>query len=398
LFHIFNLQGKGITDMTYLPIAIRGFGQTSFGELWNISLSELLKQATESALSDSNISPDEIDAIFVSNMASGNYEYQMHLNSLVSSFFPHHPPAFRLESACASGGLAVVSATHALQSGAYKNVLVVGAEKMTDLGTDQSTKILAGASDTITEYGSTFPGLYALLAELYKSKYQISSDSLRLALSLISSRAHDSALTNQYAQFRKNISPDSVTTSPLVADPLRVLDCSPLSDGAAALVLSLDRDRKIYPQLPHIIGSGHAQDSLDLASRKDLPHLTATSKAASLAFGTTKLTPHEISIIELHDCFTIAEILAIEDLGFLAKGTAVTTLIKKGEYRAGLTINPSGGLKACGHPVGATGIKQIGVVSNYLQNSAKSKQYGLTQNVGGTGGTVIVHIIERNNL
>lgn len=384
--------------MTYLPIAIRGFGQTPFGELWDISLSDLLRQAAVKAISSSGLKPREIDAIFISNMASGNYEYQMHLNSLVSSFFPHHPPSFRLESACASGGLAVVSASHALQSGAYQNILVLGGEKMTDVGTDQSTKILAGASDTSREYGSTFPGLYALLAELYRSRYEINPDSLRQALSLISSRSHDSALTNEYAQFRKNISPSSVSISPLVADPLRVLDCSPLSDGAAAMVLSLDIEQKIFPNLPHIIGSGHAQDSLDLASRKNLPHLSASSKAAELAFGTTKLTPRDISVIELHDCFTIAEILAIEDLGFLPPGTAVTTIINKGNYRSDLTINPSGGLKACGHPVGATGVKQIGVVSDYLQNSSKSKQFGLTQNVGGTGGTVIVHIIERGNL
>lgn len=383
--------------MIYPPIAIRGYGQTSFGELWNISLVELLRQASNNAIESSGLKPSQIDAIFVSNMASGNYEFQMHLNSLVSSFFPHHPPAFRLESACASGGLAAVSASHALHCGAYKNVLVVGVEKMTDIATGTSTKILAGASDTYTEYGSTFPGLYALLAELYRSRYKIKPGALRQALSLISSRAHDHALSNPNAQFRKNISPDAVSSSPLVADPLRVFDCSPLSDGAAALVLTLDPDKKIFPKLPHIIAAGHAQDSLDLGSRSNLPHLTATSRAAKQAFSETGLTPEDISVIELHDCFTIAEILAIEDLGFLPHGTAVKKLIKDGEYRRGLIINPSGGLKACGHPVGATGIKQIGVVSSYLQKSS-TKTYGLTQNVGGTGGTVIVHIVERGEI
>lgn len=381
------------------PVAILGYGQTQFGELWDISLTDLLNSAVDEAIKNSKLKPSEIDAVFVANMASGNYEFQMHLNSLVSSFFPHRPPAFRLESACASGGLAVISACHALESGAYKNVLVVGAEKMTDLGTDDSTKILAGASDTNSEYGSTFPALYALLAELYRNRYNIKESDLRKSLSLISSRAHDNALTNKYAQFRKNISPDAVTSSPLVADPLRVFDCSPLSDGAAALVLTLDPDKKLYPNLPHIIGTGHAQDTLDLASRKDLPHLQATEEAAKQAFDQSKLNRKDISVIELHDCFTIAEILAIEDLGFIKHGTAVNTLNSKSEYLPGLVINPSGGLKACGHPVGATGIKQIGVISNFLSSSSsKSKsKYGLTQNVGGTGGTVIVHIIERGN-
>ncbi len=266
---------------------------------------------------------------------------------------------------------------------------------MTDLPTDISTKILAGASDTSTEYGSTFPGLYAILAQLYCSRYHLSPGSLRSALSIISSRAHDKALANKYAQFKKPISEASITASPLVADPLRVFDCSPLSDGAAALILSLDPQKQLYPQRSHLLGAGHAQDSLDLANRSNLPHLTATTKAANLVFHQSKLTRQDISILELHDCFTIAEILAIEDLGFLSPGTAVSTLINQGEYLPKLVVNPSGGLKACGHPIGATGIKQIGVVAQHLQNTHTATNYGLTQNVGGTGGTVIVHLIEK---
>jgi len=380
--------------MPYSPLAILGYGQTAFGELWDVSLTSLLQSATLTAIKNSGLKANQIDAIYVANMASGNYEYQMHLNSLVSSFFPHHPPTFRLEAACASGGLAVVAATHALQSGAFKHVLVVGAEKMTDVGTGEATKILSGAASVATEYGSTFPGLYALLAQLYRSRYHLMPSDLRQALSLISSRAHDSALTNQYAQFQKAISPDAITASPLVADPLRVFDCSSLSDGAAAIVLTLDSDKKLYPTLPHLISSGHAQDSLDLAGRSNLPHLTATSTATKQTFDQVGITRNDISVIELHDCFTIAEILAIEDMGFLKPGTAVTKLLKHGYYKKNLLINPSGGLKACGHPVGATGIKQIGSVCKYLTSLPTSSRYGLTHNVGGTGGTVIVHLIE----
>jgi acetyl-CoA C-acetyltransferase len=384
--------------MLHSPIAILGYGQTPFGELWDVSLVDLLRHATNKALENSGLKSSAIDAIYVSNMASGNYEFQMHLNSLVSSFFPHHPPAFRLEAACASGGLAVVAASHALESHSYKNVLVVGAEKMTDVDTGSATKILSGAASITTEYGSTFPGLYALLAKLYCSRYHLKPETLRQALSLISSRAHDSALSNEYAQFRKAIPVFDITSSPLVSDPLRVFDCSPLSDGAAALVLSLDPGKKRYPHLSHIISSGHAQDSLGLAGRTDLPHLSATTSAAKLAFAGTGLGIADISLIELHDCFTIAEILAIEDMGIVPRGTAALKLIKEGKYRKDLTINPSGGLKACGHPVGATGIKQIGVVSSHLQTSNYSSPYGLTQNVGGTGGTVIIHILEKGNL
>lgn len=381
--------------MNYSPIAILSYGQTPFGELWDLSLTELFRDAISAALEGSGLKPSEIDAVYVSNMASGNYEFQMHLNSLVSSLFPHHPPSFRLEAACASGGLAVVAATHALQSGMYKKVLVVGAEKMTDVPVGDATKILSGAASTTTEYGSTFPGLYALLAKLYGSRYHIESESLRQALSVISSRAHDHALTNKYAQFRKTISPSLVTASALVADPLRIFDCSPLSDGAAAIILSLDPAKKLYSHLPHIIGSGHAQDSLDLAGRTDLPHLTATTTATKQALSKAGISQQDISLIELHDCFTIAEILAIEDMGFVAKGSAVNQLLLRGEYRAGLSINPSGGLKACGHPVGATGIKQIGSICDSLGSAPTTVKYGLTHNVGGTGGTAIIHVIER---
>ncbi len=384
--------------MTNSPIAILGYGQTKFGELWDQSLEGLLRQAIESSLQDAKLSATEIDAVYVANMASGNYEFQMHLNSMVSSFFPHHPPAFRLEAACASGGLAVVSAIHGLRSQAYRKVVVVGAEKMTDVSTSTATKILAGAASSTAEYGSTFPALYALLAKLYCSRYHLKPELLRQAMSIISSRAHENAKSNPYAQFQKSISPSLISASPLVADPLRLLDCSPLSDGAAAIILTLDPGKKSYPHLPHLIGYGHAQDSLDIASRTNLPHLSATSRASIEAFNHTHLSPKDISVIELHDCFTIAEILAIEDLALLPYGTAAKHLTKHGNYKSGLIINPSGGLKACGHPVGATGVKQIGFISKYLHTQSQQIKYGLTQNVGGTGGTVIVNIIERGEL
>lgn len=383
--------------MSYSPISILGFGQTSFGELWDRSLLDLFQTAINLALDNAQLKPTDIDAIYVSNMASGNYETQLHLNSMVSSLLPHHPPAFRLEAACASGSLAVVAATHALQAGTYHRVLVVGAEKMTDCDTTTSTKILSSAGNNYTEYGGTFPGLYSLLADLYLTRYHLSQPTLRRALSLISSRAHESAITNPFAQFRRPITAKAVSQSTCVAGMLRLLDCSPLSDGAAALILTSDPDRTLYPHTPHLIGVGHAQDSLDLSSRQDLPHLTATSSATNQVFAGSSLTLADISAIELHDCFTIAEILAIEDIGFLPKGKAARTLDRLGYYRESLVVNPSGGLKACGHPVGATGIKQIGFLSNYLTGRNKHNPYGLTHNVGGTGGTVIMHLIEGGN-
>ena len=388
-----------------------------FGELWESSLRDLLYQAmsiaTERAIQSKQIrSEAEIEAVYVANMAAGSFSNQRHLSALASQFFEHQPPAFRLEAACASGGAAMVAATDSLHAGRFKTVLVVGVEKMTDVSPSVATQVLATAADMQNEYGSTFPGLYALLAQAHMEKYGTTRDQL----SAVAVKNHFYAVDNPYAQYRRKISFEDVSTSALVADPLRLLDCSPITDGAAAVVLQRVSDpvqespqnkkKRVY-----ITGQGHAQDTLDVASRSDVTQLQATVKAGKQAYEQARISPQDIQVAEVHDCFTIAEILAVEDLGFYEKGAAgvaveaaAKQLLKgktsqkndmkqrKQEKQFAPIINLSGGLKACGHPVGATGVKQIAYIAELLESGKFT--IGLTHNVGGSGATAIVHILQ----
>ena len=385
--------------MSHLPIFVQGTHITQFGELWDRSLEDLAKEATLGAVADAVIQPSTIEAIFVGNMAAGQFEGQQHLGALVSSFFSHLPPSTRVEAACASGGLAVLQAEMALLSGMYQTVLVVGVEKMTD-DTNGVTTILSSAADAAREYGSTFPGLYALLAKEHMHKYQTP----RRALSMIAAKNHSHALANQQAQFRRTITPDQVEKSMLVADPLRILDCSPITDGAAAVVLSVKPSRK---QLVALTGFGQGQETLDLARRSSLTSLQSTVDAAKKAYAMANKKPTDIQVAEVHDCFTIAELFAMEDLGFCKRGTAATAVLKEettlSQYRQSSQkklksslpiINHSGGLKACGHPVGATGVKQVAYMTRLLRENSDFS-VGLTHNVGGSGATAVVHILEK---
>jgi len=369
-----------------MKIFIAGIGLTDFGELWDKSLEDLLRQASAAAIEDAQLDFSDIEAIYVANMGAGTFEGQMHLGALVSSWFAHHPPAMRIEGACASGGLALMAAEDALESGRYQTVLVVGAEKMTDVSAAEATQVLAGAADIQAEYGSTFPGLYALLALQHMEAY----GTTREQLSAVSVKNHKHGLDNRHAQYHKEFTLDQVSKSELVAAPLRLLDCSPLTDGAAAVVLT---SKKTARQTVEVIGRGHGMDSLTLAQRESLTSIGATKRAAKQAFAQAGLKPTDIQAAEVHDCFTIAELLALEDLGFFKPGEAgQATLEGKTTYGGQLVVNPSGGLKASGHPVGATGIKQVAYLTKLLREEKFSTV--LTHNVGGSGATAVVHILQ----
>ncbi len=401
------------------PIRIVGsYISDHFGELWDKSLNDLIEEAVlgviKSVSDKKNFDPEEIEAVYVANMASGIFNNQLHLNAVVSELFKHFPPSIRVEGACASGSLAMIAAQDSLNSGRFKTVMVLGVEKMTDFNSNEATKVLSAASDYNFEYGSTFPALYALLAKAHMHKY----GTTREHLSAVSVKNHRHALTNPKAHFKKSFTLEQVSESSMVADPLRLLDCSPVSDGASAVILSTKNSGKLlsnkkvasdkisYKNKPKIIGFGHAQDSLSLANRKSLTSLNATISASKEAYKQAGLTPKDIKVAEVHDCFTIAEILAIEDLGFFKKGTGgQATLDGETTFGGKVLINPSGGLKACGHPVGATGVKQVAYLADLLENGfevgdGKSKKiqnfkYALTHNVGGSGATVVVHILEK---
>lgn len=397
-------------------IKVIGSYITKFGELWDRSLESLFEEAVFGSLnsvdgekftnrkvthqygttmSEAKFKLSDIDAVFVANMAAGQFANQLHLNALVSQMLPNNPVSFRVEAACASGSMAIEMAELGLLSGRYRTVLVVGAEKMTDAMVSDSTKILAGASEYQKEYGSTFPALYALLAQAHMQEYGTTTNQL----AKIASKNHIHALNNPKAQFRKEIPIDVINNSMVVASPLRLFDCSPISDGAASVILTTKNIKK-YSNKPTIEGFGHGQDSLSLVDRKSLTELSATKIAANQAYRQAKVKPKDISFAEVHDCFTIAELLACEDLGFFRKGEAGKAIDNNmTTYGGKLVVNPSGGLKACGHPVGATGVKQIAFLSEYLEKNSKikGKTFALAHNVGGSGATAIVHILSKTN-
>lgn len=382
-----------------MNISIIGCGQTKFGELWDSSPRSLARQAVFTAIADSGINKKSIQAIFVSNMLSGILGMQSHLGALFAEELGIQVPAFTIEGACASGGLAVHSAINSLLSQKYNTVLVLGVEKMTDHSSEFISSALMGAGSNEERLaGATFPALYALLARAHVEKYGTTESQL----ASVSVKNHFHASLNPLAQFSHSLTLDQVMRSSSVASPLKLLDCSPISDGAAAIILQSSSSPK--KNSVEIIASEVATDTLGLAARSSLTELQSTKKAAKNALNSCGVTPSDIDIAEVHDCFSIAEILAIEDIGFDKKGE-VAKKMEQGKYRLdskGLVINSSGGLKGCGHPIGATGVKQIIEIYNQLLGQCKDRQVknaqlGLTHNVGGTGATAVIHILKKHD-
>ncbi|MCK9313966.1 MAG: thiolase domain-containing protein [Methanocorpusculum sp.] len=383
-------------------VAIIGAGITKFGERWDTSFRDLCTEAGIAAIEDANVTGEQIDSLFIGSMSAGRFIEQEHVGALVADYVglggELHTPATRVEAACASGGLAFRQAVAAVSSGMSEVVVAAGAEKMTDVG--DATDVLAGAADREWESfaGATFPGLYAMIACDYIHKYGLT----REQLAQVAVKNHYHGARNPYAQFQNEITLSTVMNSTLVASPLRLFDCSPVSDGAAAVIICpLERAHEFTDTPIKVLASAQAGDTIALHDRPDFSTMGATVAAGNSAFRQAKLERKDIDFVEVHDCFTIAEICAIEDLGFVPKGTA-GKFTEEGETHLGgkLPVNTSGGLKSCGHPVGATGIKQIWEVVQQLRGEAGRRQVegaeiGMTQNVGGTGATVVSHIFGR---
>jgi acetyl-CoA C-acetyltransferase len=384
------------------PVAVIGAGCTRFGEKWNTSFRNLFVEAGMLALEDANLSGEQIDAMYVGNMSAGRFVEQEHIGALIADYSglaSHHIPSTRVEAACASGGLSFRQAVIAVASGMEDIVVAAGVEKMTDVATGASVDTLAGAADREWEgfAGATFPGLYAMIATNYTHRYGLT----REQLAQVAVKNHFNGARNPIAQFQQEITIDTVIKSSLVADPLRLFDCSPITDGAAAVIVApLERAREFTDTPIRVIASAQASDTIALHDRRDISTLDASVAAGRRAFEMAKLTHKDIDMVEVHDCFTIAELCAIEDLGFCPKGQA-GKLTEDGvtALDGDLPVNTSGGLKACGHPVGATGIKQVFEIVQQLRGEAGRRQIdgariGMTHNVGGTGATVAVHILE----
>jgi len=383
-------------------VAVIGVGMTKFGELWEKSFRQLIAEAGAKAILDSGIEGKEIDAIYVGSMSSGRFVGQEHVGALVadaSGFSHEHIPATRIESACASGGLAIRQGYLSIASGMNDIVVVGGMEKMNDVVGASATETLATAADQEWEafFGATFPGLYAMIATKHMHDY----GTTKKQLAQVAVKNHANGSLNPYAQYQREVTLEQVVKASMVAYPLGLLDCSPVTDGAAAVVLCSTDKAKDYKEDPvKILGSGQASDSLALHARREICTLDATVHASNMAYKQANLTPKDIDLAEVHDCFTIAEICAIEDLGFVKKGEGGKAIDNKiTTLNGSLPINTSGGLKAKGHPVGATGVAQIVEVTLQLRGDAEKRQVkdariGLAHNVGGSGASCTIHILE----
>jgi acetyl-CoA C-acetyltransferase len=384
-------------------VAIVGIGCTKFGEMWDKSFRDLFIEAGLMALTDAEVSGAQIEALYGGNMSAGMFLEQEHIGALIADYSgltTNNIPSTRVEAACASGGLALRSGIIAVASGYHDVVISAGIEKMTDVGAEKAMDALASAADREweAEVGATFPGLYAMMARAHM--HELGTTREQLAQVAVKNHYHGSM--NPRAQFRNKITIDTVINSPLVADPLRLFDCSPITDGAAAVVLVPAERAKEFTDTPiYVKAAAQASDTISLHDRRSLTSIDATTIAADRAFKMARLQRSQIDVAEVHDCFTIAEIMAIEDLGFFKKGAGgPATLAGDTAIGGKIPINTSGGLKACGHPVGATGIKQAVEIVEQLRGDAGKRQVdgaevGLTHNVGGTGGTVVVHILTR---
>ncbi|UCE20289.1 MAG: thiolase domain-containing protein [Gemmatimonadota bacterium] len=380
-------------------VAVIGIGMTKWGELWDKALRDIFVETALLAIDDAGV--DHIDSMYVGCMTSALFVGQEHLASQLADYLGMGPiPAARVESACASGGLAVKQGFLEVAAGFSDIVLVSGVEKMTDVGGDQATYALSTAADQEYEgfHGVTFPGLYAMMARAHMHTY----GTTREQLAHVAVKNHRHGALNPLAQYPFEVTVEGVLSSVMVADPLRILDCSPITDGAAAVILCpLDMAKTLTDKpVVKITGVGHATDTIALHSRDDVTTLNATAKAGEAAYQMAGKKPEDIDLAEVHDCFTIAEICVIEALGFIEKGKGGTAA-ESGLTALGgkIPVNASGGLKAKGHPVGATGVAQVVEIVKQLRGEADKRQVegarvGLTQNMGGSGGSTLVHILE----
>lgn len=373
------------------PVAVIGAGKTAFGAFPDRDLRSLAVEAGEKCLRDSGVWPSQIESFFLGNFAGPSFTGQNHLAPYISTALDMPGiPATRVEDACASGGSAFYHAWREVASGMSDLVMALGVEKMTSQPTARVTEILAAAGDMSTEgrAGATFPSLFAMIARRHMYQY----GTTREHLAAVSVKNHANGAANPEAHMRKVITMEQALAGRPIADPLTVYDCSLISDGAAAVILApLDRAREFTDQGAVVLGIAQASDFVALDRKPDITTFPALRLAALRAYEMARVGPLEISFAELHDCFTIAEIIAMEDLGFAEVGRGGFASAAGETTRNGVRpINLSGGLKSKGHPVGATGIAQICDVVKELRAGRK---IGLAQNLGGSGATCVVSIL-----
>jgi acetyl-CoA C-acetyltransferase len=380
-------------------VAVIGIGKTAFGAFPDRDLRSLAVEAGQKCLADAHVSPSQVEAFYLGNFAGPSFVGQNHLAPYIAGGMGiSGVPCTRFEAACASSGSAFFHAVSAVAAGMYDLVLVGGVEKMTSQATPKVTEILAGAGDMAGEgrAGATFPALFAMIARRHMYQY----GTTREQLASVAVKNHSNGAKNPQAHMRKVITLEQALAGKPISDPLNVYDCSLISDGAAAVLIApLERAGEFPSKPARILGIAQTSDYVALDAKEDITTFRAVAQAGEKAYKMAGITAKDIEFAELHDCFTIAEIIASEDLGFVPKGQG-------GPYaQSGCTsltgdrpINTSGGLKSKGHPVGATGVGQICDLVGQIRGEAGERQIarhslGLAENLGGSGATAVVTIL-----
>jgi acetyl-CoA C-acetyltransferase/acetyl-CoA acyltransferase len=380
-------------------VAVIGVGVTKFGRHDRTS-AELFAEAAVEALADAGLEPGAVQALYYGNVVGGETEQQLHCGPQAASILGIPTvPTTRFETACASSHAAFRHAVMEIAAGVSDVVLVGGAERVLNVPTEDSTAYFAYASDAVWEQplGLTFPGVFALIARAHMTKYGTTEEQM----AAVAVKNHRHGALNPKAQFRKEITLEQVLSSARVADPLKLYDCCPFSDGGAAVILASEEVARKRPRAVWVLASAAASDWMLLGDKRDLSRVPATERAAAAAYRQAGCRPGDVDVVELHDCFTIAEIVATEGLGLFEPGTGGIAAEKGWTSLGGkIPVNPSGGLKAKGHPIGATGAAQIAEIVTQLRGEAGQRQVdgartGLAHTLGGNTATVLVSLFRR---
>ena len=379
-------------------VAVVATGKTAFGSFPELSIRELAREAGAECLEESKAAPDQVEALYVGNFAGPSFVGQNHLAPYIGSALGlEGVPCTRFEAACASSGSAFFHAYSAVAGGLYDLVLVVGVEKMTSQTTARTTDILASAGDLGGEVkaGATFPSLFAMIAKRHMHEF----GTTREHLAAVAVKNHANGAKNPLAHLRKPITMEKALAGRMIAEPLTLYDCSLISDGAAAVLLcASDRAAEFTDKPVRVRGVAQASDHLALDEKEDISTFPAVRAAGEKAFRAAGVGPKDIDVAELHDCFTIAEIIALEDLGFVERGRGGPATLEGYTALDGeKPVNTSGGLKSKGHPVGATGVAQICEVVEQIRGECGDRQVkhaktGLIENLGGSGATCVVGV------
>ncbi|MFA9425103.1 thiolase domain-containing protein [Natronorubrum sp. A-ect3] len=382
-----------------MTVQIAGVASTEFGEHTDSSTRELFTDAALEALENASLSAGDIEELYAGNFIGDLTDDQAHVGAMLADYLGARQAAsMRTESACASASSAARSGVQAIESGDVDVALVGGVEMMSASSLEKVTDALANAADNEyeNEAGLTFPGIYALMAQAYMSEFDVTEDEL----AAVAVKNYENGVSNPLAQRQTETDVESVLDSPPVATPLNLQDCCPITDGASAAVLvseSFADDHGLETTV-EFAGSGQSSDSLALQDRPELARTRAAERAAEDAYERAGISPGDVDVVELHDCFTIAEILAIESLGFFERGEGARGAVEGETAVDGrIPINTSGGLLAKGHPVGATGVAQLVEITKQLEgrhpNQVDDPTIGLTHTVGGSGASCVVNVL-----